>query len=182
MTTKLITIVFLFSAVLFGCKKQPAKATPLPSQQPIISSSFQVAIDVIVKKTDTFALYYTTDGSINFYTIPPVWQSVKGNDSLQRIIFTVPDKIIPTQFRIDFGMQQDQPNIVLRNIGLLYNNKIAEIEGPHIFDYFQNDPKLCNVDVQSGTIVAKIKDGKRRTPAIYPNPKLLTTKIKSVTQ
>lgn len=182
MKTKLIAIIFLFSTVLFGCKKEQSNDIPLPAQQPIISSSFQVAIDVIAKKTDTFGLYYTSDGSINFFTIPPVWQSINGNDTLQRIIFTVPDKIIPTQIRIDFGMQQDQPDIILRKITLLYNNKIAEIEGPHIFDYFQNDPKQCNVDVQSGTIVAKIKDGKRRTPSIYPNPKLLAKKIKSVTQ
>ena len=162
--------------LLAGCTKTD-KANPKIGQ-----TDFIVALDVQVLKDDHLAMYYTTDGTINFFTHPAIWKSVKGQPQLQRVVFTVPKKIIPTQIRLDFGMNQQQPNVVLKRIELRYNGKTFSASGPEIFKYFQPDKHLCLADIATGTIKALTKDGKRSTPAFYPNGDQLEDEIDKLTR
>lgn len=182
MKTKIILGIFFLTILFTGCKNEKSVDNLELVKPEVVDTNFKVIVDVIVKKDDDFALYYTTDGSINFFSIPPVWQGVKGGEGVQQVTFIVPDEIIPTQVRVDFGMKQDQPDIVLKKMTLMYMGKTFILEGTKIFDYFQADVNQCAADSATGTITAKVKEGKRLTPSIYPNPELLGKEIELLTK
>jgi hypothetical protein len=179
MKTKISLGLILLASIFSGCKDGKS-VDDLKVVKPEADPNFIVTIDVIAKKNDDFALYYTVDGSINFFSIPPVWQGFKGSESIQQITFVVPEQTFPTQIRLDFGMKQNQPDIVLQKIKMSHNGKDFIISGPDIFKYFVADPNQCTADPATGTIKANMKDGKRLTPSIYPNPDALGKGIKTI--
>lgn len=168
MKTKNLVIVTLFTLVLWGCKNDKSVDDLNVVKSEAVDNSFKVTLDVVAKKSDDFALLYTLDGSINFFTIPAVWQPVVGSDSPQEISFVVPNNDVPTQLRFDFGMKQDQENIILRSVTLLYKGKTFKVSGSEVFKYFRADENQCKVNTATGEITANVKDGKRLTPSLYP--------------
>ncbi|HMI08399.1 MAG TPA: hypothetical protein VK528_12685 [Flavobacterium sp.] len=170
---------FLLSILLatfcLGCKEESADAK-------VGNTDFKVAIDVIVEKDDSFALYYTTDGTIDFFSRPAIWQELKGSDQQQRIEFVIPGKIIPTQLRFDLGLKPDQPDVYFKRIAMEYNGRSFSAAGMDVFKYVQPDKHQCLADFSTGKITANIKDGKRLTPAIYPNQDALSKEIEKLTK
>lgn len=168
-------LLLILAIVSVGCKDKK----PEPK---IGNSDFKVAIDVVALKDDSFALYYTTDGTINFFSNPAIWHEVKGNDRLQRIEFVIPGKTIPTQLRFDLGLKQDQPDVYFKKIMMHYGGKSFSAQGIDVFEYLQPDKHQCLADFSTGKITANIKDGKRLTPALYPNDDALQKEIEKLTQ
>lgn len=168
MKTKVIALLVLFTTLLVGCKKEKAVDDLDVVKSEVVDNDFKVVLEVVAKKKDDFALLYTVDGSINFYTIPVVWQGVPASDAPQEIAFVVPGQVVPTQLRFDLGMKQDQPDIVIKSVKLLYKGKTFKAEGIDVFKYFRADENQCKVDIPTGTVVANMEDGKRKTPSLYP--------------
>lgn len=173
MRTAILCIIA--SVFCFGCKDENAKAK-------VGKTDFKVAIDVIVQNDDSFALYYTTDGSIDFFTYPAIWHEVKGNGQMQRIEYVIPEKQIPTQLRFDLGLKPDQPDVYLKRIAMECDGKSFSASGLDVFKYLQPDKHQCLADFSTGRITAKTKDGKRLVPAIYPNQDALRDEIEKLTQ
>jgi hypothetical protein len=174
-------LLFIVIAFALSCKNETALddlrvVTPEPVDQRI-----KVTLDVIVQEDDTFSLFYTKDGSINFAQIPPIWKPVKGSNNVQQVVYELPAGLTNTQLRLDFGMNKEQKDIIFKKIAITFGDKYFETSGKHIFNLFTPDPSKCTIDIDEGKIIAKIKDGVRQSPSLYPQEKLLAREIVKLT-
>ena len=179
MKTKFITLLVVFTTLLIGCKNEKSVDNLNVVTPELIDNTFKVTLNVIVKKNDDFSLFYTEDGSIDFKG-NPIWQNVKGSDNAQDVVFNLPENVIPTQLRLDFGMKKDQEDIILKSVKFEYLGKKFEVSGPNIAIYFTPDVTKCNFDATTGTITAVIKDGVRQFPSLYPNELPVKTEIEKL--
>lgn len=171
-----------FFTILFGCKNE----TPIDNLEVISPKSekfdvdlFKITLNVVVKKDDDFAIFYTTDGSTDF-KIAPIWHAVKGNSDAQEIKIELPNNIFPTQLRMDFGLKQDQEDVVLKSVILEYKDKKREISGLEIANFFRADENKCTFDRNTGIIKAVVKDGKKESPSLYPQESFLGPELKKL--
>jgi hypothetical protein len=175
-------LLILFTVIVFaaGCKNEtPIDDLRVVTPEPV-DQRIKVTLDVIVEKDDTFSLYYTNDGSINFGQIEPIWVAVKGSANVQQVVYELPNGLLNTQLRLDFGMNPDQKDIIFKKIAITFGDKYFEATGPHIFDFFRPDVSKCTVDINKGAIIAKFKDGARQYPSLYPE-ELLARQIAILT-
>ncbi len=166
MKTKSILLLFL-GVIFFSCKNDNKENT---NQEPGIEAQaniFKVTVSAIAKKDDDFCLLYTEDGTINFKD-GSVWQNLKGNENEQQVVFNLPKDAFPTQLRVDFGINKDQEDIVLKAIIMEYNGKKKEIRGEELRLLFRPDESKCTFDPASGIIKAIVKDGQKQSPSFYP--------------
>lgn len=179
MKTKLITILLLITTI-FGCKDEKSVDNLEIVKPDVIDNSFKLTLDVIVKENDDFSLFYTEDGSTDFTKIEPIWISVKGSESSQKVIYSLPEDVIPTQLRLDFGINKNQKDIVLNNVSMNYKGKTKTIGCPNLVSFFRADDSKCTFDHVTGKIVAKIVDGKRQYPSLYPHETVLQPEIEKL--
>lgn len=173
MKSKILIVAVLFSALFISCKESKNIDSLDVVETKVEDNTFKVTLNVIVKKDDDFSFYFTQDNSIDFTKIPPVWIGVKGKEIEQSIVCTLPKDVVPTQLRIDFGIKQNQEDIILRSVLLEYNGKTKLISGPELINYFRADETKCTFDNKTGVIKALIKDNKRMYPSLYPQEAIL---------
>lgn len=179
MKTKFITILLLITTI-FGCKDEKSVDNLEIVRPDVIDNSFKVTLDVIVKENDDFSLFYTEDGSTDFTKIEPIWISVKGSESSQKVIYSLPEEVIPTQLRLDFGINKNQKDITLKSVNMEYKGKTKTIGCPQLVSFFRSDDSKCTFDHITGKIVAKIVDGKRQYPSLYPHETVLQPEIEKL--
>jgi hypothetical protein len=174
MRTRIILSILLVTILFSGCKNKKSIDNLEVVSPVVVDESFKVVLNVIVKKDDDFALFYTEDGTVNFHKIKPIWQGVKGSESQQDVTFILPDDVYPTQFRFDLGLRKDQDNIVIEGVKMTKKGKTFEAYGTKFFEFFRVDETLCSVDLATGTITAILKDGSdTKTACIYPQQDIL---------
>ena len=167
MKTKFITSLIVL-ALLFSCKKE-VNSTDSEVKVEEVSKDFKVTLDVNVKKDDSFHLFYTEDGTSNFTEESSVWVEFKGKDESQEVVFNLPKNTIPTQLRLDFGVNKDQEDIILNNFKMEYLGKSYEAPSAKFFTIFIPNDLVCKVDVASATIKPiKEKDKQYFGPSFYP--------------
>jgi hypothetical protein len=181
MKTRFIMCSILFLVVFSGCKNDKPLET-LPVVTPPVVETFNVTLDVLVKKDDNFSLFYTTDGSIDFTKIEPIWIDVKGSELNQKITYNLPENIIPTQLRLDFGLNKDQEDIILNSVTMEYKGKSRIIAIPELVDFFRADESKCTFDFKTGIIVSKIVKGEKSHPSLYPHEANLKPEIEKLIQ
>lgn len=179
MKTKSILVV-LFSAVLFlSCKNDKTESTKDEASKEVAESGFKVTLNVIVKQDDDFSLFFTEDGSIDFKGTP-IWIGVKGSPNVQQVVYTLPSEVFPTELRLDFGMKENQEDIVLQSVVLEYKANKKEISGAALSNFFRADENKCTFDATTGVIKAIIKDGVRQHPSLYPQEANLKPEIEKL--
>lgn len=110
---------------------------------------FEVILDVIVKKDDKFHLFYK-DFNNNGYSSERVSESiVQGGESNQKILFSIPEGIVPNGLRLDFGVNYEQEPIIFNNLTIRYfnkefyfKNKFAQLFKPNKFASYNEIDKL----------------------------------------
>ena len=166
MKTKSI-LVLLLAIIFVSCKndtKENSKQEPTVESQ---ENTFKVTVSAIAKKDDDFCLLYSEDGTIDFKD-GAVWQHLKGSENEQQVVFNLPKDAYPTQLRVDFGINKEQEDIVLKAIVLEYNGKKKEIHGDELRLLFRPDESKCTFDPLTGIIKAIVKDGQKQSPSFYP--------------
>jgi hypothetical protein len=174
MKTKIILACLFLT--LISCKKEENNKTE--SQEEIVDNTkdlFKVSMDLLIKKNDTLHLYYTEDGSVNFNEESSIWQSISGKDANQEITFNLPQDVYPTQFRIDFGVNKVNEEIVLRRIKFDYLEKSFIASDSMIFMYFRPDESNSIVDKTKKTL--RRKDKNQYTISLYPHQDVLGKEI-----
>ncbi len=168
MKKSVLLLVLAISMTVGSCKKEQSADTAEPVAEAVVDKSFNVVLDVVIKQDDDIALFYTTDGSEDFSKVTPIWQGVKGSPTAQQITFKLPEGVKPTAVRMDFGLKENQEDIYFNKI--TFNHLGAEriIACPEMVDFFRADDSKCSFDPATGLIKAKIVDGKRAVPSIYP--------------
>ena len=178
MKSKFLFLSF-FLLTLIGCKDEKSIDSLKIVKPETTDTFFKVTLNVIVKKDDDFALFYTQDGTTDFKTAP-IWQAVKGNEGSQQVQYNLPPNVLPTQLRMDFGLKPNQEDIVLKSVILEYKDKKREIEGTELGNFFRADVNKCTFDASTGLIKSVIKDGVRQSPSIYPHEMYLGPELKKL--
>jgi hypothetical protein len=173
MKTRIITALLLVTVFFIGCKDDKSVDSLEIVKPEVVDNSFKVTLKVIVKKDDDFALYFTEDGSTNFFDVKPIWQAIKGSENEQDVTYTLPEEVYPTQFRFDLGMKQDQEDIVIKGVKMTYKGKTFEAYGTKFFQFFRADDNLCTADVTTGVVKALDKGGQTKAVSIYPHQAVL---------
>lgn len=178
MKTKFITILLLVTT-LFSCKNESNNEETNNSVQPELTKNFKVSLNVLVKQDDNFQIYYTEKTSSDFNEEESVWVEVKGSENPQDVVFNIPEDVLPTMFRLDFGVNDKQEDIKLNSINIEYLGKSFKSETPLLANYFR-PLDSTQVDVKKGLIKATLKDGKRVEPAIYPHEEILKMELEKL--
>jgi len=172
-------LIITFSTL--SCKKESNKSSDSDITIQELDESFNVVLDLVIKKDDDIALFYTTDGSVDFSKIPPIWQGVKGSESVQQIVFKLPLDAKPTQFRFDLGRNPEQGDIFLKKVTFKYIGKSREIGCPELVDFFRANDTYCTFDHITGLV--KVKEsltGETNFPSIYPHEENLMAEIEKL--
>ena len=175
MKTKLI-VSFLMVFALFSCKKE-TKPTETEAKKEEVSKIFKVTLDVKVSKDDTFHLFYTEDGSINFNEESSIWVELKGSPQSQKVVFNLPENTIPTQLRLDFGINKLQDDIIINNFSMYYAGKTFEAPSSKFFDLFRPNELVVGIDPATNTIKPIKKEGQAYGPSFYPREDAVTKQI-----
>lgn len=165
--------------VFTGCKDEKSVDSLEVKQPEAVDETFKVTLGLVVKKDDTFSLFYTEDGTINFKD-EPVWLVVKGSDAEQQITYTLPDEVFPTELRFDFGLNKEQEDITLRSVTLEYKGNKRTIAGAELGNFFRADDTRCTFDPQSGLIKGIEKNGVKQSPSLYPHEANLKPEIEKL--
>jgi len=179
MKAKNILPILLVTVFFIGCKNDKSADNSAVEKPEVVDNSFKVTVNVIVKKDDDFALFYTEDGSTDFKE-EPIWQGVKGNENEQQIKYSLPQDVFPTELRLDFGLKKDQEDIVLKSLVLEYQGKTKLIAGPELGKYFRADENKCSFDPNTGIIKAVVKNGEKQSPSLYPHETVLKPEIQKL--
>jgi hypothetical protein len=171
--------LLLFAAIsVLSCKNDKVKSNQ-DAKNNQTSSVFRVTAKVVIKGDDTFSLFYTEDGSTDF-KIDPIWVAVKGSETEQNVVFSLPEDIIPTELRLDFGFKKNPQDITLRSLTLEYGKKKRVIAGVELGHFFRADESKCSFNSQTGVIAAVVKDGVRQYPSLYPQEANLKQEIEKL--
>lgn len=172
-----ISVFALFTACLFlsSCKndkdsdKQPATETIVEET----SKNFEVSFELIATQDDNMHLYYTEDGSINFTEEQSVWAPFKGSTDSQKVVFILPEEVLPTDLRIDlgYGKNEKQQEIVLKNFKMNYYGKSFEASGADIFNYFYTNKDNTILTLETATL-KRLKSDQDAAPSLYPHTSL----------
>lgn len=181
MKKSVLLLVFAFSLAMTGCKNDKSEEnTDAVKEEVVVDESFNVTIEAVIKQDDDIALYYTTDGTTDFSKVTPIWQGVKGNPAAQKIVYKLPKDAKPTEFRIDFGLKENQEDIYFNKITFSHLGAERTIACPEMVDFFRADDNNCSFDPATGLIKAKMVNGKRAVPSIYPQDKNLLAELQKL--
>ena len=175
MRNRILGFLVLISIIAIGCKKEKSVDELDIVKPEVFDNLFKVTLDVVVKKDDDFSLYFKDGSSPDFKE--PIWTGVKGSETAQKVIFTIPDEIFPDELRLDFGMKKDQEDVILKSVLLEYNGEKRTIAGAEMGTYFRADESKCTFDPVTGTIKAVVKDGVRQHPSLYTQENTLKAEI-----
>ena len=182
MKAKNLAVVFLMALAVISCKDEKKTDGAINvAETPIVENGFKVAFDLIAKKDDNFHLYYTEDNTINFTEEKSLWLPFKGSDAEQEVKFVLPEDIIPTNFRVDFGygVNKEQSDIVLKKFKMKYFDKTFEVKDSLIFYYFYPNKDNTILDNTHATL-KRIKSDQATAPSLYPNTPLSEEILKMV--
>ncbi len=172
-----IKILLLILILTTSCKKTENKV----EKELIMDKFFSVEFSVKADKPDDFTVYWSEDKTNNFDGTRAVWGGIKGQGIDETITIKLPEQIVPTNVRLDFGIKPEKENVILKNLEFnFYGNKF-NIRGSEFLNYFIVRPEIkTTIDNNLGTITfsktEQLKDGYY----YYPKQELLE-KIKLIT-
>lgn len=174
MKAKNLLAIFLITLAVISCKDDKKTEHTVATPEAKVEKRFKVAFDLIAKKNDNFHLYYTEDGSINFEEEKSVWLEFKGSDKEQEVSFFIPEDVIPTNFRIDFGYgeNKEQSDIVLKKFKMAYYGKTFESKDSLIFNYFYPNKENTILDNTHATL-KRVSPDQKTAPSLYPHATLV---------
>lgn len=176
MKTRFFCLIVVLSSFLLGCKNEDKEDVV---KEETLSEKYTVSLEVIVKEDDDFQIYYTDKTSADFNEEQSLWVKVKGSETSQKVVFTLPEEVLPTLFRLDFGLNKEQQDITLKSIEIECFGKKFRTSGKEIANYFRpiDDTK---VDFETGIIKPILKDGKGVEPVLYPQEVPLEKELKKL--
>jgi len=176
MKTKSILSVVLIVLFMSACKNtENTDAKKDDVAKVAVKERFSVEMTVQAQKQDDFTVFYTEDGTNSFDGVKAVWSGVKGGNVEEHLLFDLPEEVIPTNIRVDFGIKKEREDVTLKNMKIEFYGKSLEIKGSDFFTYFlKNEPVMPGVvDAQAGTVTFKRNHESKEGTYYYPSPKLL---------
>lgn len=180
---KIKKVVFgLFLAILtVACKNEKESNNEDKKSPEELVPTYDISFTMVVPKDDVLQLFYTEDGSIVFGDDRSVRSIVKGSPNAQEVIFKLPENVLPTNIRLDFGDNPEQGNIVLNNMKFSYlKNSFAKTFGPteEITHYFYPQESQIKVNNAAMTIELLKPKGQPHDPLMWSNELLSEEMVK----
>ena len=177
MKTNFVILATIISLTFISCKNDKKEDVTKADEK----QNFSIDLDVVATLDDNFSVYYTEDNTINFNGDKAVWRGVKGQSDTQKVTLDLKEEIIPTNIRIDFGINKDQGDVVLEKFKFSFYGKSFEAKGSEFFKYFiPNDSVKTEIDTKNGTVKFLKNPKKFFTPFYYPQQAVLD-EIKKIT-
>jgi len=154
----LFVVLLVFS--LISCKNEKTEnaETQQTKEQPAGNDFYTITLDVIAQKDDSFHVFYTEDGSVNFEENNSVWAEFKGSSNSQKLVFNLKKGVMPNQLRFDFGLNKQQGDVRLNSIEIAYLNQKVSFSGLEIFKFFRPNELSTTVDQANQTLKPINKD------------------------
>lgn len=182
MKTRILSLLMVVTVLFVGCKNESKDEKDLEGDaktEEVVNDTYTVTLDITVKKDDDFQIYYTDKTSADFSEEQSVWVKVKGSDAPQKVTFTFPKDVLPTLFRLDFGLNNQQQDMILTSIEVEYFGKKFTSSGAVMANYFRPIGET-QIDFASGVIKPIVKDGKGVEPVLYPQEVPLEKELKKL--
>jgi len=144
----LVLLIFLV-----GCKNIISK------QSDYKESRFKIILDIKVLKNDIFQVFYTTELSEKYSKKNRISKLIKSNSNYQKIIFEIPNNLIPKKIRIDFGEKRKSNIIKVKKITLIKSDKLFIINSDMI-PYFFKPNIYIDYDIKEKIFTTKKINGK----------------------
>jgi len=134
MKTKLIVASLFLSLVFISCKDDKQKETPKTEEVKV--ETFDVVLDLVVKKDNMLILLYQDDLGQWFTEERTVWLGVKGKNEAQTAVLSLPEGVLPKDIRIHISSEPGQDPIKFNSITLKYKNKSFVVNQANFDQYF----------------------------------------------
>lgn len=162
MKTNRILISLLLILTLSSCKNDSKNDTDSSTENTVQSKNiFTITINAIVKKDDSFQVYYKEqDDQKPFEEKNSVYAVFKGSESPQDIVFNLPEDVVPNFIRFDYGINKEQSEIIVNNIKISYLGKTFEIKNNELANFISFNEGTLKFNKEKGSISPFIlKDG-----------------------
>lgn len=176
MKTKIFLIASILLVFATSCKDKDAKEGTTEQAQPAkaVKENFSVELDVTASKKDDFSLYYTEDNTLNFKGELALWHGVTGNNTRETVLFDLSEELVPTDIRLDFGMNKEQDLVTVYNVKISYYGNDMSFKGSDFFKYFiESKDFKTEIDVPNGALKIMKNGAEYKTPFFYPRQELI---------
>lgn len=148
-----ISLVILF-LVLISCKEKLS----LLKEKDVI---FQVEIEIKIKNDDDLILYYKDGTNEWFMDEKAIWSSVKGSNNFQKVVFRIPQDVLPNDFRLDIGRNEfkGQAPIEINKFIMLYDDNSFEITKENFSKFFRGNQFISYDEELKKYILKKDEQG-----------------------
>ncbi len=169
MKTKKILLLLLLTTIFISCKDDKKTEESVAEVQKALT--FDVTVDLIIKKDDELILFYK-DNSISYFDAKnTVYFGVKGSEVPQQVTFSIPEGISPNDIRIDISSKKEQEPIKINSVTLSYSGRVFVINETNIEKYLKPN-EYMQFDAATMTVSMLEKDGLydpffNTYPAIY---------------
>lgn len=152
----------MVAILLFSCNENKTTTTGEPVEKIEDDKEiFKVTLNAIVTKDDAFQIYYMDDDSKPFEEKKSIFVDIKGSPAPQDIVFKLPKDELPNFLRIDFGVNKEQSDIIIKNFKINYLDKVFEAKDSLFFNYFVINEETMTKDVSKSSLKPKLlADGK----------------------
>ena len=160
MKLKNVLFSLLVTVTLFSCKNEEKKETDQVAIQTAVldKNIFTVTLTAVVKKDDSFQLFFKNDDAAPFEDKKSLFVEFKGSEQPQDIVFRLPEDEIPNFLRLDFGVNKNQSEVVIKNFKIDYLDKKIEIAGKDFSAYFYGND-LVSMNAKEGIVTPLTKNG-----------------------
>ena len=175
MKSKSLLIAIIILSFTVSCKNEDKNnKSGEDLAKPAIKEYFRVEIYKSASKRDDFSLYYTEDNSVNFSGALAIWHGVTGGNVRETISFDLSEELLPTDIRLDFGINKDQETVMIYNVKIGYYENELNIKGSDFFNYFiENKEFKTEIDNQNGALKILKNGAEYKTPYFYPRQELI---------
>lgn len=175
MKTKFLGGLFTLLLIATSCKEEKkGEENKTEEKQEQVNENFRVELDVVAAKKDDFTVYYTETGTNEFDATKAVWGGVSGGNLDEKVVFDLSEEIIPTNIRVDFGINPEREDVLLKKLTILFYGKTFEIKGSEFLNYFIINEKVpTEIDEVAGTIKIIKTPQNKEGSYFYPRQELL---------
>lgn len=176
MKFKYYLVALLAISSLVSCKKENTEdkqATEAGSKaENEASGKVAVVLNAVVPVDDTFQIFYSEAGTLDFDHNMEV--KVTGKATAQDITFALADDALPAAVRIDPGYVLEQKKLTINSVTFKYYEKSLVIKGgDELLKYFSpGNLDKDSADAKSVTFTVKDVNGSH-DPMLYPTDALI---------
>jgi hypothetical protein len=158
MKVKILAGIVFITVFFSACKDEKSKDNQsVVEEKKESESKVSITVEMIVPVDDSFQIFYTEDGTLNFNEQKCVRVNVVGKPTPQKIVFNLPDEVAFTFLRFDVGENKLQKEMTIGNFEVKYYDRKFEAKGNMFFQYFAPNDQL-KVDNARSAFVPLDKD------------------------